>query len=275
MLGTFVELGVIGPGPAAIEAAYAAIAQVQRSMSYHDPESELSRLNRLAARRPVRVSADLARVVRTALALATESDGAFDPTIAPTLAGWGLLPRLAGRSGKERCATWRDVELARGGHVRFHRPLHLDLGGIAKGFAVDRAVDALREAGALAGIVNAGGDLRVFGGDPWPVLIRDPRRPGDHAAELAVRDAAIATSAHYFSRKRWRGRWVSALVDGRDRRERGGDRRSVTVHAPTAMIADALTKVVFALGCEAEGILHRHAAMALVLDQGTAVRLGE
>lgn len=274
MLGTFVEMSVVGAGSAAIEAAYDAIAKVQASMGYHDPASELSGLNRDAARWAVRMSPDLGRVVRAATTLAAESGGAFDPTVAPILAGWGLLPRLANRTGTERCATWRDVEIVGRTQIRFRCPLHLDLGGIAKGFAVDRAIEALRKRGALAGIVNAGGDLRAFCADPWPILIRDSKRPHGHAAELLIQNAAIATSGHYFSRKRWRGQWVSALVDGSDRRPHGAGRRSVTVQAPSAMLADALTKVVFALGCEAEGILHRHAARALVLGKGAPVQLG-
>ena len=85
----------------------------------------------------------------------------------------------------------------------------------------------------------------------------------------------MATSAHYFSRRRWRGRFVSALVDGRTRQPSGDDPRSVTVQASTALMADALTKVVLALGCEAEGILHRHAARALVLGDGDVLHLGK
>jgi thiamine biosynthesis lipoprotein len=122
-------------------------------------------------------------------------------------------------------------------------------------------------------LVNAGGDMRALGRRSWPVVIRDPAQPGAEAAEVSLRNAALATSAHYFSRRRWRGRLVSALVDGRTRRPCGHDRRSVTVRAPTAMLADALTKVVLALGCEAVGILHRHAARALVLCDGDTIQL--
>jgi len=279
LLGTIVEITVVGAAsPAAtraLNAAFAAIERVQARMSYHDPASELSAINRDAARRPTRISRPLADVLRAAVALAQETDGAFDPTIAPVLAGWGLLPRLDGRTGRERRASWRDIELSAGRLVRFHAPLHLDLGGIAKGFAVDQAIACLRQRGVPAALVNAGGDLRAFGRRVWPIVVRDPSQPGSAAAELSLRNAAVATSAHYFSRRRWRGRFVSALVDGRTRQPSGDDPRSVTVQASTALMADALTKVVLALGCEAEGILHRHAARALVLGDGDVLHLGK
>lgn len=278
LLGTIVEITVASADSAAntraMNAAFAAIERIQARMSYHDPASELSAINRNASRRSIPLSRPLASVLRVALALARETEGAFDPTIAPVLAGWGLLPRLSGRSGRERRASWRDIELSAAGVVRFRAPLHLDLGGIAKGFAVDQAIACLHRRGIANALVNAGGDLRALGRRAWPVVIRDPEQPGAAAAELSLRQAAIATSAHYFSRRQWRGRMVSALVDGRIRRPSGDDLRSVTVQAPTAMMADALTKVVLALGCEAEGILHRHAARALVLGDGKLLHLG-
>ena len=270
------EITVIGADPAcatALNAAFAVIERVQARMSYHDPTSELSRINRVAVHQSILLSRPLAKVLRAALALARESNGAFDPAIAPVLAGWGLLPRLPGRDGRERRASWRDIELDSAGRVRFRAPLHLDLGGIAKGFAVDEAIACLRRRGLAHALVNAGGDMRALGDRSWPVVIRDPAQPGAEAAELSLRNAALATSAHYFSRRRWRGRLVSALIDGRARLPCGHDARSVTTQAPTAMLADALTKVVLALGCEAKGILHRHAARALVLGAGEPMQL--
>ncbi len=269
LLGTFVEITARGGSPEmlsdAITAAFSAVEKVMALMSYHDPFSELSRVNGKAARAPVQVSEWTFRVIEQAQRLAAESDGAFDVTIAPRLASWGYLPRNPSNSRAERLARWSDVELLPGRLVHFRRPLHVDLGGIAKGFAVDRAVDALRSAGVREGLVNAGGDLRAFGDSEWPVQIRHPRDPlaGGHA--FALRDSAVATSAAYFSRKRWRKCWVCPLVDGRTRLP-CDDTLSVTVHAPDALLADALTKVVFALREKSAPILQRHNASALLLD---------
>jgi thiamine biosynthesis lipoprotein len=270
LLGTFVEITARGGTPemlaGGMSSAFSAVEKVMALMSYHDPFSELSRVNSKALRAPVQVNEWTYRVFAQAQRLAEESGGAFDVTIAPRLASWGYLPRNPANGSREHLARWNDVELLPGRLVRFHRPLHMDLGGIAKGFAVDCAVDALRAAGVREGLVNAGGDLRAFGGGDWPVQIRHPRDPGAGGHAFALRDSAVATSAAYFSRKRWRKCWVCPLVDGRTRQP-CDDSLSVTVHAPGALLADALTKIVFALREKAAPILQRHQASALLLDR--------
>jgi thiamine biosynthesis lipoprotein len=269
LLGTFVEITARGGSPEmlgdAITAAFSSVEKVMTLMSYHDPFSELSRVNGKAARAPVQVSEWTFRVFEQAQRLAAESGGAFDVTIAPRLASWGYLPRNPANSRAERLARWSDIELLPGRLVHFRRPLHMDLGGIAKGFAVDRAVDTLRAAGVREGLVNAGGDLRAFGDCEWPVQIRHPRDPLTNGHAFALRDSAVATSAAYFSRKRWRKCRVCPLVDGRTRLP-CDDTLSVTVHAPDALFADALTKVVFALREASAPILQRHNASALLID---------
>jgi thiamine biosynthesis lipoprotein len=270
LLGTIVEISVAGlaepAGAAAFGAAFAAVEKVQALMSYHDPLSELSQLNHSAHLAPVPVSAWTFTVLRKAQQLAAESEGAFDVTIAPKLAAWGYLPRVPANGRDELRATWRDIVLQPGRRIFFRRPLHIDLGGIAKGFAVDCAVEVLRGAGAASGLVNAGGDLRAFGERDWPVQVRHPLMPGASGHAFALRAAAVATSATYFSRKKWRKCWVCPLVDGATRLP-CEDEFSVSVHAPTALLADALTKVVVARREQAAPILQRHGASALLLDR--------
>lgn len=249
-----------------IEAAFAAVNRVQRLMSYHDPQSELSQLNLTAHREPLRVHAWTYSVLSTAQRLAAQSDGAFDVTIAPRLASWGYLPRISSDGREKMKATWRDLDLLGDRRVSFKRPLHIDLGGIAKGFAVDRAIQALQRLKIPAALVNAGGDLRAYGEHDWPVEIRHPGNPGKAGHAFTLRDASVSTSAAYFSRKRWRQRWVCPLVDGVTRQS-CDDEFSVSVYAPTALLADALTKVVAARREKAAPILHHHKASALLLDR--------
>lgn len=281
LLGTLVEIQAGGLTSAdrlerAVEKAFAAIARVQAALSFHDPASDLSRLNRLAARRAVRVDSSTWSVLRHAVALARASEGRFDPSIAPLLQHWGLLPGKATRSPAHAKphAGWRAILLLPGRRVRFLTPLTLDLGGIAKGYAVDRAVAALRRAGVPRGLVNAGGDLRVFGADPAPVHVRHPTQPGAFFSLGELSDGALATSALTWSGKKTsRGRATGALVDPRTNTA-CGQGVSITVLARTAWLADALTKVVAIDPSTAGPLLSRYQARAVVLDtHGRAVWL--
>ncbi len=273
LLGTFVEVTVSGLQEAklvgAVDAAFSAIATVQRLMSFHDPASEISELNRLAARRAVPVNPWTYEVLRAARTLAIESAGAFDITLAPLLQQWGYLPP-AGRSvlSPTDGGGPLDIELRPGERVQFRRPVRIDLGGIAKGFAVDQAVAVLQARGAASGCVNAGGDLRAFGPAPTAVHVRHPAAPGHFLPLTAITNAALATSACYFTRKRWQGGWVSPLVDPR-RRHPCAELTSISVRAPTCLLADALTKVAIADRRAALELLAEYRAEALlVTDRG-------
>jgi thiamine biosynthesis lipoprotein ApbE len=147
--------------------------------------------------------------------------------------------------------------------------LRLDLGGIAKGFAVDEAVNILRRGGIKCGLVNAGGDLRAFGPRPFAVGIRDPRRPGTMFASLVLKNCALATSAHYFAARLRPGARLGPFVDPRSGEFRS-ELASVTVVAKSALTADALTKVVMLDPDNSLAILQRFAAESLVWTaQGT------
>jgi thiamine biosynthesis lipoprotein len=267
LLGTLVEIRAAGPGGevrlhAAIDAAFAAVERVQSLMSFHDPGSELSALNREAARRPLAVDARTYEVLAAALELSRRSQGAFDICVAPRLEEWGYLPAAAEPAAAG--ASWTDIELLDARRVRFHRPLRIDLGGIAKGYAVDRAVAALRAAGIESGLVNAGGDLRAFGAQPWSVVLRHPQSPAHSAHSLELRDEALATSANYFSRRHHGAGEVSPLLDPHSGRPWLGA-ASVSVRAPDCLHADALTKVVlFAAPEVAEQTLAHYDAQAYV-----------
>jgi thiamine biosynthesis lipoprotein len=267
-LGTLVEvsLPVAEASEKCFTAAFGAIAHVHRKMSAHDPASDLARIAREAHRRAVIVDPATHAVLDLAQTLSRESGGRFDVTVAPELAHRGLLPFRAGGRGS-RCGRMQALRLESGYRVRAAVPVALDLGGIAKGYAVDRAVMALRSAGASAGLVNAGGDLRLFGSGVWmPVRVRHPTKPDLAVSLFEVHEAAAATSADYFRASR------GALFDPRSRRLRrlGG---SITVVAPTCALADALTKVVALCRARAGTILARHGAVAFQLgDSEDGVR---
>jgi len=264
-LGTIVEIAVEAPdaarADAAVAAAFAAIARVHRALSNHDPASELSRVNRRAAMRETAISRDLHAVLACATEVAERSGGAFDPTQGARLAVLGFLPP---QSTAQLGASWRHLRLG-ARSVAFARPLVLDLGGIAKGYAVDCAIAALRAHGATAGMVNAGGDLRAFGDRDDVVCVRCDGARGGMLPLVRVRDGAIATSAYASQRRFVAGRWATPLVE-----PRSGlpvmSTRTVSVIAPTCMIADALTKVVALRGRGAASVLAAFGASAAILS---------
>ena len=264
-LGTLVDVAAEASSAVALEsgvkAAFGAVERVHRALSAHDHDSELSRVNRSAVDAWQRTSCDLRVVLDCALEVAARSRGTFDPTIGGDMAALGFLPQASAVASP---TSWRDVE-RRGVCVRFSRPLALDLGGIAKGYAVDCAIAALRDAGVERACVNAGGDLRVLGDASEIVHVRTGGRHGVLLALCAITDGAVATSAYGDQRKSEGGRFATPLIDPRVRLPVMST-RTVSVVAPTCMIADALTKVVLLRGARAAPIVAAFRASAAILS---------
>jgi thiamine biosynthesis lipoprotein len=268
LLGTLVEIGARGASAqavdAAVERAFAAVQMIHDRMSYHDPASDVSRLNRAGAG-CVAVHPHTWQVLAVACEVAQASDGRFDVSVAPELVRHGYLPRHADLARPAPGANWQHIELLPGHRVRLARPLHLDLGGIAKGYAVDCAIRALQDAGMDSGRVNAGGDLRLFGGAAELIHVRHPHAATRLLPLCQLGEGAVATSATYYSARRVRGRAMSPLIDAATRRPCAGG-RSVSVLADRCAVADALTKVVYADPERALAALQHFGAHAVVLD---------
>jgi thiamine biosynthesis lipoprotein len=268
VLGTLVEIRVEGleefAALHAIEEAFAEIALIHRLMSFHECDSDLARVHRANVGMAVDVDARTHEVLACALHIAEASQGSFDPTVAAEQVASGRLPRPRSPFRPDPRATWRDIEL-QDDQVRLRRPLWMDLGGIAKGFAVDRAVAILQRAGARQVCVNAGGDLRIAGPRCEHVHLRRGGKAQDPTDGIELSNAAVATSAGLPTRVRIQGRWCAAHVHGRSRRP-VGTVSSATVVAPRCMLADALTKVVLAQGQASRRVLERFAAQACVHD---------
>ena len=283
LLGTFVEIAVVGAAPsemyAAIDDGFAAIAEVHRLMSFHEPASDVSRLNRQASPHAVAVHPWTYQVLDLSLELHRRSGGAFDITVAPTLQALGLLP--CGRGGvalPPAAADGAAIELCPDCRVRIHRPgATLDLGGIAKGFAVDRAVDALRRHGMRRALVNAGGDMAAFGPDDESVAvhIRDPRNPLAILYQCAIANEAMATSGGRIDPVRAAEPVGSAVIEPRSRQPVRAI-AGATVRAPTCVVADALTKLVMIMGEGSAALLaHHHASAMLIAADGTVQATGD
>jgi thiamine biosynthesis lipoprotein len=238
LLGTFVEIGLRQDGAgsaaaAAIDAAFAEIDALQRCLSRFDTASDIARFNSLPTGTSLEPHAATLEVLHAAQALFDESAGLFDISSGTAPDGWAC----------------RDGRLH-----KLHPRTQLDLGGIGKGYAVDRAVQRLVADGAAAGWVNAGGDLRVFGDVELPIALRDESNGGSRPfAELA--DGAFATSRY--------GDGARSQLAGAQRAARSGRHTTqVSVAAPLCLWADALTKVVALSGDTSHPLLARHGALA-------------
>jgi thiamine biosynthesis lipoprotein len=278
LLGTFVEIEVAGAArsemDAAVNAAFEAIATVHRLMSFHEADSDVSRLNREAWLRPTQVHTWTFEVLEAAVEMHRRSGGVFDIAIAPALQTIGLLPRSGDDSATPGESRSLDaIELLPGQAVHFrHSGVRIDLGGIAKGFAVDRALAALRTFDMPAGLVNAGGDLATFGPDPQMIHIRDPRDPRRSICCVEVRDEALASTASRFDPLRSVETTHSAIIDpatGSPARTAAG----ATVRAPTCTVADALTKIVMIAGADASEWLEYYNASALLISTDGDVQI--
>lgn len=254
LLGTFVEIAVESAYASAIDAGFAVIRHIHGRMSFHESGSDLSRIHRANAGECVEVDRHTVEVLRLAEALHRATTGLFDVTTGHALVRDGFTPLPDGALLNDYDGTADDIEIVDDTHVVCHRRVLIDLGGIAKGYAVDRAVDALLEAGARVGIVNAGGDLRAFGAPAQTVHIRGAS--GRIMALLSLENAALASSANIGTRRVVRGQTCSPHI-GRQGKSVLID-RTISVMAPTCAIADAMTKVAMTDPDLAEQLLAGH-----------------
>ncbi len=273
LLGTVVEVRATAALEAAalhaaIDAAFAAVERVQRRMSFHDERSDVSRINAAAAGAVTSVHADTYEVLSAARMLGDLCGGVFDVATAASLVQNQFLPPppsgVAARP-PEAGTTYRDLELLPDAQVRWRRAGWIDLGGIAKGYAVDRAIDELRAHGVSSAVVNAGGDLRCFG-EAQSIHVRAPDEPNALLYLGTLENASIATSAGYYCGLQIDNGRVDALVDPH-RRTCIAWERSISVLAADCMTADALTKVVRLAPQAVLGMLQSLNAQAVIIDR--------
>ena len=245
-------------GEAAVGAVMDEMHRIDRAMSPHKPGSELCRINRDASRQAVALSEEMFGLVQKARAFSHLTQGAFDITYAAA----GQLYDYRGRvrpsaqalAAAQASVGWQHLQVdAQARTLRFGLDgMRIDLGGFAKGHAVDNAVALLARRGIRHAYVSAGGDSRVLGdrrGRPWSVAIRDPRRAGEMVAVLPLEDVSISTSGDYERFFEDGSERVHHLIDPATGRSPNGV-QSVTILAPDGLTSEALSKAVFVLGTE-------------------------
>jgi FAD:protein FMN transferase len=288
-MGSSAHLLVEGADSDLLERARRRVVDLEQRWSRFLPDSELCRIN-AAGGRPVRVSAETARIVRRGVQAWKVTGGLFDPTVLPALehAGYDrtfedVVPGRAGgsrsRPSPARAPGCAAVEVD-DDTVRLPPGVRLDLGGIGKGYAADLVAYELRQWGAGGACVNLGGDVRVSGscldGAGWGVAVADPFDNGNDLTTVSLREGAVATSSRL--RRRWRRgpRELHHLIDPRTGEPARSAVVAVTVVSAQAHWAEILAKAALVAGIDAGSrLLATHGLSALLVSStGDLIRVG-
>lgn len=245
-------------GEAAVSAVFDEIERINLLMSTYIEDSRISLINREAARHPVPAGKELFDLILRSLDISTLTHGAFDITYDSVGQHYdfreGQRPDAATIEEELKSIDYRLVETdttARA--IRFSRAgVRINLGGIAKGYAVERGALILRERGVAHGIVTAGGDSRLIGdrrGQPWVVGVRDPRKDGAVAVRIPLENEAVSTSGDYERYFEENGRRYHHIIQPATGEPVNGV-HSVTIVGPDAVMTDALSTSVFVMGVD-------------------------
>jgi thiamine biosynthesis lipoprotein len=275
IMGTDVTVTVVAPsekeGAAAIDAAMAEIKRFDEMMSLYKDTSEITRVNLSAGRQPVKVSPEMIDVVEAAARISDSTNGAFDVTVGPLVVLWQMRLR------EKKTPTDGEIALARArvgyknviidkeaSTLYLRKPgMIMDLGGVAKGYAADKAAAALKKRGIENGIVAIAGDIRAMGkrpdGTPWRIGVQHPRQADKTLAVLELSDKSISTSGDYERFQIVQKKRYHHIIDPRTGKPSEG-LISVTVVGNSGALVDPLTTALFIIGVEK--------GMALVKELG-------
>ncbi len=276
VMDTFCTITVVSPSQErageAIEAGFAEIKKLEGLLNYFSPESEITAINRAAGNRPVKVSQETLEIVKKAVKTAYATDGAFDPTIAPVIKLWKFSRQTPNPSIPSRNIIKNALRLVNYKKVKINaadseiyleeKGMEIDLGGIAKGYAADRAVEVIRAKGIKSVLVAIAGDIKGVGlrpdMQPWKVGIQNPR-PKDNKAEkpwedifatLYLRDKAISTSGDYQRFFIKDGKRYHHIINPKTGYPAESGLISVSVVAPEGYMADSLSTGILILGSD-------------------------
>ena len=273
LMDTFCSITVVGSSKEkakeAIEAGFTEIEKLEQLINYFSPESEVAAINRASGSNPVKVSQETLELIRKAIEIARYTNGAFDPTIGPLMRLWGFsqetinpfIPPQDEIKNAVRLIDYKKIRINESASEIFleEKDMELDLGGIAKGYAADKALESIKAQGISAALVAVGGDIKTFGikpdNRPWKIGIQNPRveinehqKAGeDIFLSLYLRDKAISTSGDYQRFFVVKGKRFHHILDPGTGLP-ASTVISVSVISPKGYIADGLSTAVFVLG---------------------------
>lgn len=257
------------------------LKRLEGKFSYYSEDSELSSLNNYGREGYFKVSDEMVTVIRDAINIARESGGCFDPTIGPLMELWGFKSRKPSLP-KEREVQqvlsylgWENIDISVNSAIRFkNNKVSIDLGGIAKGYAIDSIVDLLKSDGIRSALVEIGGDIYCLGDGlsrgGWKIGVQDPKEPKSVIAKIDIKDSAVATSGNYERFLDYKGERFSHIIDPRSGFPVKGDILSVTVVAPRAIDADGWATALFVMGFDKgrESVESQDNIEAVFISQG-------
>ena len=245
-------------GEASIDAVMAEMRRIDELMSHYKPESELSSINQHAADAPVVVDKELFDLIKLSTHYSEITEGAFDITYASVGYLYNYPDHIRPTEAQIKAAlpavNWRNMKFDDAHHSVFfeHKGMRIDLGGIGKGYAVDRGIDILQKRGIQHAVVTAGGDSRIIGdrmGRAWLVAIRHPDDPNKVVTRIPLSDAAMSTSGDYERYFDEKGVRYHHIIDPKTGHS-ASKVRSATIIGPTATQTDGMSKTAFVLGPE-------------------------
>jgi thiamine biosynthesis lipoprotein len=263
-MGTLVKVTAVAlsepVAQAAVTAGFSEIRRLEEILSTWIPTSELSRVNASAGVRPVHVSPETLTVVQRAVQVAEMTDGGFNIAIGPAVSAWSVMESQRIPTESELDALRPLVNLqavhidVQEQTIFLEKPgMRIDVGGIGKGYAADQAVEALRKAGAVAGVVALSGDIKTFGQSPdgkiFPIGIQHPREDGSVLVWIDLQDEAISTAGDYERFFEQNGIRYHHILDPRTLQP-ARSCQSVTVIAREGIWADGLDTGIFVMGAE-------------------------
>ena len=290
-MGTVFTVVAYGPNgeylAEVVREVFEEIDRLDAQMSNYRPESELSNINREAAKHPVIVEPKLFALIQDSLRLSAETNGAFDITVGPLLKAWGFfrgqgrLPSRAELASVMKRVGYRHVRLDAARHeIRFDAPeIELDLGAIAKGYALDRAEDVLRANGVTQALISCGTSSFVALDSPpgekgWKISIRDPYDKQKAADSVWLKDFSLSVSGNYEKFFTLRGKTYSHLFDPKTGRPVEG-MLSAGVLAPRGETSDGLSTSFYVLGPQRSRPLLANSANVTVIFYGPGNSRGD
>jgi FAD:protein FMN transferase len=262
LMGTLVEISVIEKDEelaiTAIQEAFREIRRLENLMSIHIPDSELSKINQAAGKNPVSVSKELITVIQRSLFWSEKTAGAFDITIGPAQELWNFetpsLPSNSSIADAVKKIDFRKIHIEEQNIFLPEKGMRLNLGAIAKGYAVDKAIDILKKNKIQSALINAGGDLKSLGKRSdqlnWRIGLQHPRNSESLLASFSISGNAVATSGDYQKYFEQNGKRYHHILDPKTGYPAASGSMSATVISSNVMDADALSTAIFVLGSE-------------------------